>query len=118
MDQGSQPEKESQENQMEREEGTQEDFGVGEQGKNKEETKKPTIPDTQKPEIPQEENIPSGGPGGQGQTQQTTQPQTQEDKTKKIKEELKKPIQINTPQERKESSEIEDKHNQDVLSQN
>lgn len=79
---------------------------------------RPTIPDTQKPQIPQEENIPTGGPGDQGQAQpSTTQPQTQEEKAEEIKKELKRPIQINTPQERKESSEIEDGHNKDVLSQ-
>ena len=35
----------------------------------------------------------------------------------KIKERLKKPIHTDTPQERKESSDLEDEHNKDVLSQ-
>lgn len=93
--------------------GEQSDVEVG-----KERTEKPDIPDVQKPELPQEENIPTGGPGDQGQAQPTTaQPQTQEEKTKKIKERLKKPIHTGTPRERVESSEIEGKHNEDVLSQ-
>ena len=96
------------------------DFEVREQGTENREQRaeeKPTIPDIQKPELPQEKSIPTGGPGDQGQTQQTTQPQTQEKKTKKIKEELGKLIHINTPQERRDASEREDEHNRDVLSQ-
>src|SRR3990167_8425489 len=99
----------------------QSDFEVGKQGtENPAEQdlaspdRKPTIPDSQKPQIPQEENIPAGGPGGQSQTQPT---QTQEEKVKKIKERLKNPIHTAPPQERKKSSDLEDEHNKDVLSQ-
>ena len=73
--------------------------------------------------MPGEENIPSGGPGDQSQTQQptTAQPQTQEEininKLAKVKKELKIKIPENTPQEREVSAKIEDSHNKDVLNQ-
>jgi hypothetical protein len=80
--------------------------------------RKPTIPDSTKPQIPQGENIPTGGPGDQqAQAQTIIQSQTDEEKVKKTKKEFEKPIRLGTPQERKDSGEIEDKHNDQVLNQ-
>jgi len=123
MAQDDHPERETVNSKQETEEQAAEerpDFEVKEEIKEsrEQEAVKPEIPETTKPEMPKEENISTGGPGTQGQPTQTTPPpQTQEEKTEKIKEGLKKPIHTGTPRERVESSEIEGKHNEDVLSQ-
>ena len=89
-----------------------------EQSRTTDEIKRPEIPDSQKPKIPQGENIPTGGPGDQNKTPPASQLQTQDEKIKKIKAKMAKPIHLNTPKERSDSSEIEDEHNRDVLGQN
>lgn len=122
MPQDNLPEQEAVNSKQEAEETaeTRPDFEIQEsKTENREqEIAKPKIPESTKPRIPQEEAMPTGGPGDQ-QTQTTTQTQTKEQATKervnKIKGQLKRPIPINTPAERKVSGEIEDKHNQDVL---
>ncbi len=83
---------------------------------------KPQIPQEEKPEMPAQENIPIGGPGKQppatGNQPSSKRPQTSQQKIKILKEEMSRPIPVNTPEERKESSKIEDRHNDAVLGQN